>query len=73
MICRMPITLPVSRMSTADKLLVMEQLWESISQKPEKVASPRWHREVLAARRKKMSEGKGKFITLSELHKQLSR
>lgn len=69
----MPITLPVSRMSTADKLLAMEQLWESISQGPEKVESPRWHREVLAVRRKKMSEGKAKFITLSELHRQLSR
>jgi hypothetical protein len=66
-------TLKIDQMPLSDKLAVMEQLWVSISQKPEKVASPRWHREVLAARRKKMSEGKGKFITLSELHRQLSR
>jgi hypothetical protein len=66
-------TLKIDQMPLSDKLAVMEQLWVSISQKPEKVASPRWHREVLAARRKKMSEGKAKFITLSELHRQLSR
>lgn len=66
-------TLKIDKMPLLDKLAVMEQLWESISQKPEKVASPRWHREVLAARRKKMNEGKAKFITLSELHRQLSR
>lgn len=65
--------LKIDQMPLPDKLAVMEQLWESISRTPEKVESPRWHRDVLAVRRKKISEGKGKFITLSELHKQLSR
>jgi hypothetical protein len=65
--------LKIDQMALPDKLAVMEQLWESISQKPEKVVSPRWHKEVLASRRMKMSKGKAKFISLNELQRQLSR
>lgn len=66
-------SLKLEQMPLPDKLAAMEQLWASISEKPQQVKSPRWHREVLASRRKKMSEGKAKFITLSELQRQLSR
>jgi len=65
--------LKLDQMPLPDKLAVMEQLWASISQKPQNVLSPRWHREVLAVRRKKMTEGKAKFVSLAELHRQLAR
>jgi hypothetical protein len=35
--------LPLDKMTTEDKLAVMEQLWEDLCRNPESVPSPSWH------------------------------
>ena len=56
----------ISKMSVAQKLQIMEDLWDSLRVEQE-INPPNWHEEVLAARKKNIQSGKTTFITLDEL------
>ena len=58
----MPVQLPFDEMTLADKLAVMESLWDNLSRCPADLPSPDWHREVLGERKDLVSEGKLKFL-----------
>ena len=66
-------TLPLSEMSRADKLRVMEELWDDRCRSPEGVPSPAWHGEVLAARAQRVAEGEAEFRDWSEVKERLLR
>lgn len=57
----MAIDLPLASMSTAEKLAAMEAIWADLSQHPDELESPQWHGDVLAARAKRLAEGKTGF------------
>jgi hypothetical protein len=57
----MAVTLPIKRMSRADKLRAMEALWADLSQDDADFESPRWHREVLRETEQLVRDGKAKF------------
>jgi hypothetical protein len=50
--------LPLDKMTVAEKLEAMEQLWDDLCRAPEEVPSPAWHAEVLAEREQRLHEGK---------------
>ena len=52
------IDLPVSRLSLAQKLDLMETLWADLSRDPDKLASPAWHKDVLDDRAKAFEAGR---------------
>lgn len=45
-----PIAEAAAKLSVADQLRLMEELWATLSQHPETVPIPDWHREVLDQR-----------------------
>jgi hypothetical protein len=57
--------LPLDKMTTADKLSAMEQLWDELCRTPEEVPSPAWHKEVLSRREERAREGKASFSDLA--------
>ena len=57
----MSISLPLDKMTSLDKIAVMEKLWDDLCRDPEVVPSPEWHKETLEAREKELNEGKAKF------------
>jgi len=61
----------IEKMSLPDRLEAMELLWDSISENPEKIDSPDWHREILNKRESKVNSGKAQYLTLSELKDRL--
>ena len=65
--------LEIERMSHTEKVRAMELLWHSMSSDPKKVVSPAWHKKVLTDRLAKVEAGKGKFLTIAQLKKRLSR
>jgi hypothetical protein len=69
----MDLTLPLNEMTVAEKLRVMEMLWDDLSRNPEDIPIPAWHEEVLAVRRKQIEEGQAKFIPLDEFRKNLEK
>ena len=45
----MDISLPLDKMSSLDKIAIMETLWDDLSRDSESIPSPKWHKEVLEA------------------------
>lgn len=52
------------KMTTAEKLSIMEKLWNDLCTNPESIPSPEWHREVLETREQLIREGKEQFYSL---------
>lgn len=60
-------------MSTEDKLLAMERLWEDLCRSPDSVSSPAWHEEVLSEREQRVREGKAVFASFDETRDRLRK
>ena len=63
----MNISLPLDKMTTLEKIAVMEKLWDDLCRDPEGISSPKWHAEVLEARQKDVKEGKAKFLSFDQV------
>ena len=55
----------IYQLSPEERLLLIDQLWESLDEK--EIKPPDWHKEILDKRAKKYKEGKSKLISLEEL------
>jgi hypothetical protein len=62
----MSVIAEIEKMDTAEKLRTMEALWESLSQKPEDIPVPDWHREELEKTKARMDAGLEKTISAEE-------
>ena len=69
----MELVLPLKEMTVAEKLQLMEVLWDDLSHNSEDVPSPAWHGEVLAERQRLIDEGKAKFLSLDEFRQSLQK
>jgi hypothetical protein len=55
------------KMSKIKRLQAMEALWDSLIYENGEIDTPNWHEKMLEERKNKISNGKAKFISLSEL------
>ncbi|MGA9178716.1 MAG: addiction module protein [Desulfobacterales bacterium] len=62
----MDISLPLDKMTSLDKIAVMEKLWDDLCRDPESIPSPTWHKDALEAREKEINEGKAKFTSFNQ-------
>ena len=58
--------LDIGRLSHTEKLRAMEELWDDLSRSQNEYPSPEWHRDVLRAREKALSEGRDAFVPWEE-------
>lgn len=63
--------LSLEKMTVAQKLALMERLWDDLSRRPENVPSPQWHGEVLAERIAAVREGRTDFLDWNEAKRRL--
>ena len=59
---KMEITLPLEKMTIAEKLRVMESLWRDLTRDEEQLKSPEWHGDVLRERAARVEQGKESFM-----------
>ena len=58
----------IIKMSMAERLQAMEQLWDSLCRGGGgEIASPAWHSEILSGRKTRAERGETKFLTLAQL------
>lgn len=57
----MGIPLQLDQMTTADKIRVMESLWDDLCRHAEEFASPGWHKELLMQREQNIRVGEAQF------------
>ncbi len=55
-------TIPVETLSTEEKILLMERLWDDLSRRPSNVPVPDWHGDILAERLAAVREGRTSFV-----------
>jgi hypothetical protein len=53
----MNVSLPLDQMSTAEKLLTLESLWDDLCRHAEEVPSPSWHKTILDDRESRLRRG----------------
>lgn len=59
------------KMTRAEKLRTMEELWDDLCHSPEEMSSPAWHGEVLAERTKRVEAGQAEFRPWDEVKARL--
>jgi putative addiction module component (TIGR02574 family) len=52
----------VKRLPLAEKLQIMEAIWEDLRAQAEGVPVPQWHRDLLDERRKAVEEGREELL-----------
>ncbi|MBI9037421.1 MAG: addiction module protein [Bacteroidales bacterium] len=57
------IDLPLSKLTSAQKLDLMETIWDDLTRDEKTIESPAWHEAVLIDRNKALSAGK---VTISD-------
>ncbi len=67
----MATTLDLGAMTTADKLQLMDELWQNLSAEVPAIDSPSWHGDVLAERERLVAAGDEVFIDWEDAKKQL--
>jgi len=67
----MEATLPLDKMTVAEKLRAMEMLWADLSRNEAQLESPAWHEDVLRDREARVKSGKESFMDWETAKKQL--
>lgn len=57
----------LKKMSKSERLQAMEVLRDSLLYEDVELDTPKWHEKILEDRKKMISNGKAKFISLAEL------
>ncbi len=57
----MDLALPLDKMTTAEKLKALEDIWADLQRAPDDVPVPSWHHDVLRARQARVSEEASSF------------
>ena len=67
----MEVTLPLDKMTVAEKLRAMEALWADLSRNEAQFESPAWHGDVLHDRAERVKDGTESFIDWETAKQQL--
>jgi len=51
----------IDQMSVAEKLSLMEQLWEDLCARAEGISMPQWHKDTLDERQQLIQNGEAQF------------
>jgi putative addiction module component (TIGR02574 family) len=62
---------PLDEMTVEEKLQLVETIWASIAERPDELASPAWHGEVLRERERQVEAGEAHFISWDEAKKEI--
>jgi len=54
----MTVDIQIESLSIAEKVQLLESVWQSLCAHPGDVQSPEWHREVLEERRRRLEDGR---------------
>lgn len=62
----MSLDLPLESLTVAEKVRLLESVWESLCRHAGDVQSPEWHREVLEERKRRHEDGRSTVSASSE-------
>jgi putative addiction module component (TIGR02574 family) len=57
----------IRKLDTKERIILMNNIWESLQNEDTVYQSPSWHKEILDDRITKINNNEAKFISLEEL------
>jgi putative addiction module component (TIGR02574 family) len=57
----------IKKLNPKEKIILMNEIWESLEDTNTIIESPSWHKEILEERISKMKNNEVKYISLEEL------
>jgi len=69
----MNLTVNLQQMSVADKLRLMEDLWQDLARNEQDIVSPEWHGNILADRERKLASGEDSLLDWESAKQQLRK
>ncbi|MFH1963466.1 MAG: addiction module protein [bacterium] len=61
------LTTEIKEMPVNEKIILMEEIWDSLYLEKKEIESPSWHKEILDERVNLINSGKASFISIQEL------
>ena len=62
----MPLDIALDRMTAAEKIQLIEVIWEDLTREPNNIPSPAWHAEILRQREQGITAGTTQFLDITE-------
>ena len=59
----------IKKLNPKEKIILMNEIWESFEDNNTVIESPNWHKEILEERISKMKNNEATYISLDELKK----
>ena len=53
----------ITRLTSAERIELMNALWDSLDAQDQEIESPAWHKEELRTREEEIASGKAQFLT----------
>lgn len=63
--------LPLDEMTTTEKLVIINQIWDDLLRNSDDIPSPEWHKEVLSARAERIKKGEAHFKDFESVKSEL--
>lgn len=63
----------IKHLSRAEKLMVMEAIWEDLLNEEEQIKSPDWHKKALQETERMFSSGQEKIVDWQNAKKELQK
>lgn len=67
----MQISLPLSKMTRAEKIMIMNEIWDDLLRNSEDIPAPEWHKDVLSARAERVKNGTAYFQDFDSVKSEL--
>jgi putative addiction module component (TIGR02574 family) len=63
----------LDRMTVAEKIQLLERVWDNLCREPGDFTSPEWHEEVLRERKRRLETGEASLSTWAEAKARLMK
>ena len=61
------ITAEIKEMPVNERIILMEEIWDTLCHEKKVIESPSWHKRILDERVNLINSGKANFISIQEL------
>ena len=57
----------IKAMPVNQRIILMEEIWDTLSHEGIEIESPAWHKEILDGRMEMINSGKAEYLTIEQL------
>lgn len=60
----------IKEMPVSERIILMEEIWDTLSHEQKDVESPLWHKDILDERKSMINNGEAEYISIQDLKKE---